>query len=229
MSAVIYARYSSDLQREASIEDQLRLARDLAERHGWEIEEVFVDRAASAASANRPGYKAMLELVRAGRVDVVVAESLDRLSRDQEDVAALYKRLSFQGVRIVTVAEGEIGDLHVGLKGAMNAIYLKDLAQKTRRGLEGRVRAGRNPGGLCYGYEVVREMGANGPVRGQRRVDVAHAAIVERIFREFAGGVSPKAIARRLNAEGVPGPRGELWRDTAIRGHRTRGTGILEQ
>jgi DNA invertase Pin-like site-specific DNA recombinase len=78
---------------------------------------------------------------------VVVAEALDRLSRDQEDVAALYKRLSFAGVRIVTIAEDEVTDLHVGLKGTMNALYLKDLAQKTRRGLEGRIRQGKSAGG----------------------------------------------------------------------------------
>ena len=85
----------------------------------------------------------------------MLAEALDRLSRDQEDIAALHKRLRFLGVQLVTVGEGEIGDLHIGFKGAMNALYLKDLADKTRRGLEGRVRAGRSGGGLCYGYDVV--------------------------------------------------------------------------
>jgi site-specific DNA recombinase len=225
--AVLYARYSSDAQRAASIEDQVRLCRALAERQGWAVAEVFVDRAVSAASRHRPGYQAMLDQVRDGGVDLVLAESLDRLSRDQEDVAALFKRLGFWGVRLVTVAEGEIGDLHVGLKGAMNALYLKDLAQKTRRGLEGRVRAGRSAGGLCYGYAVVRELAADGPVRGKRAIVPAEAAVVRRIFTEFAGGRAPKAIARRLNAEGVPGPRGDLWRDGTIRGHRRRGTGIL--
>ncbi len=175
----------------------------------------------------RPGHQRLLADVRAGRIEVVLAESLDRLSRDQEDVAALYKRLTFLGVRIVTVAEGEIGELHVGLKGAMNALYLKDLAQKTRRGLAGRVRAGRSAGGLCYGYAVAHEPGRDGPVRGGRRIVAAEAAIVRRIFTAFAGGSSPKAIAKALNAEGIPGPRGELWRDTTIRGHRQRGTGLL--
>jgi len=85
-----------------------------------------------------------------------VAESLDRLSRDQEHVAALYKQLSFQGVLLLTIGEGEISELHVGLKGAMSALYLKDLAQKTRRGLEGRIRQGRSAGGLSYGYRIVR-------------------------------------------------------------------------
>lgn len=73
------------------------------------------------------------------------AEALDRLSRDQEDVAALYKRLSFAGIRIFTLAEGaDVNEMHVGFKGTMNALFLKDLAQKTRRGLQGRIEAGRS-------------------------------------------------------------------------------------
>lgn len=97
MRAVVYARYSSDQQREASIEDQLRLCRELAGRLSVDVAECFADRAASAASARRSGYQAMLEFVRAGGVDVVLAESLDRLSRDQEDTAALFKRLGLPG------------------------------------------------------------------------------------------------------------------------------------
>lgn len=172
MRAVIYARYSSDQQREASIEDQIRLCRAQIEREGWEHMTNYTDRATSGASALRAGYQKLMEDARAGRFDVVVAEALDRLSRDQEDVAGLYKRLSFAGVRILTLSEGEITDLHVGLKGTMNALYLKDLAQKTRRGLEGRVRQGRSGGGLCYGYDVVRETDALGnPVRGGRCIN----------------------------------------------------------
>jgi site-specific DNA recombinase len=218
----IYARYSSDLSRDASIEDQVRLCRQNAERAGWSVAEVFEDRAISGASAIRPGYQALLAAVAEGRIDIVLAEALDRLSRDQEDIAALFKRLRFLGVRLVTVSEGEIGDLHIGLKGAMNALYLKDLADKTRRGLEGRVRAGRSGGGLCYGYDVIP-----GEERGGRAINADEAAIVRRIFAEFAAGRSPKAIARRLIEDGIPGPRGVLWRDTAIRGHRQRGTGLL--
>ncbi len=144
------------------------------------------------------------------------------ISRDQEDIAALFKRLRFLGVKLITVGEGEIGDLHIGLKGAMNALYLEDLADKTRRDLEGRVRAGRSGGGLCYGYDVVP-----GEERGRRAINAGQATIVRRIFEEFASGRSPKSIARRLNEDAIPGPRGVLWRDTAIRGHRARGTGIL--
>ena len=84
-----------------------------------------------------------------------MAEALDRLSRDQADTATLFKQLSFHGIRIVTIAVGEITELHVGLKGTMNALYLKDLAVATRRGLEGRVREGRSGGGIFYGYDLV--------------------------------------------------------------------------
>jgi DNA invertase Pin-like site-specific DNA recombinase len=101
----------------------------------------------TAASALRPGYQALLEGAREAAFDVVVAEAPDRLSRDQEDVAALFKRLRFAGIRIVTLAEDEISELHVGLNGTMNALFLEDLADKTRRGLRGRVKAGRSGGG----------------------------------------------------------------------------------
>ena len=226
--AAIYARYSSDRQSEASIEDQVRLCRERVAREGWALTRAFSDRALSGASMLRPGLQEMLDGAMAGRFDVLVAEALDRLSRDQADVAALYKRLSFSGVRIVTLAEGEISELHVGLKGTMNQLFLKDLAAKTRRGLRGRVEAGLSGGGNSYGYDVVRGLAQDGtPVTGERRINPEEAKIIRRIFSEFAEGHSPKAIAKRLNAERIPGPRGAGWRDTAIRGHRQRGTGLL--
>ena len=228
MRAVIYARYSSDQQREASIEDQVRLCRERIEQEGWEYLHAYTDRAQSGASALRPAYQALLEDARRGGFDIVVAEALDRLSRDQEDVAGLLKRLRFAGVRLFTLAEGEIGELHVGLKGTMNALFLRDLADKTRRGLSGRIKKGRSAGGLCYGYDVVHQTGARGePIRGGRRINQAEAAIVNRIFTLFGHGESPRAIARTLNAEGIPGPGGRPWGDTTIRGHHERGTGIL--
>jgi DNA invertase Pin-like site-specific DNA recombinase len=70
---------------------------------------------------------------------LVLSESLDRMSRDQEDIAGLFKRLRFARVKIVTLSKGEVSELHIGLRGTMGALYLKDLADKTRRGLRGRV------------------------------------------------------------------------------------------
>jgi DNA invertase Pin-like site-specific DNA recombinase len=226
--AVIYARFSSQLQRDASIEDQIRLCRERIAREGWSEGPGFADRGVSGTSMIRPGLQDLLEAASTGAFDIVVAEALDRLSRDQADVATIFKRLAFAGVRIVTLAEGEISELHVGLKGTMNQLFLKDLADKTRRGLRGRVEAGMSGGGNSYGYDVVRRLGPDGQlVTGERVINGGEAEVIRRIFREFATGVSPKAIAKRLNADKVPGPRGALWRDTAIRGHRQRGTGLL--
>ena len=224
----LYARYSSDQQREASIEDQLRLCRLHAEKQGWSVADSYHDRAVSGASLIRPGIQALLTDALRGRFEVVLAEALDRISRDQEDVAGVFKRMAFAGVKIITLSEGEITHLHVGLKGTMNALFLKDLADKTRRGLRGRVEAGKAGGGLCFGYDVVKRNDAAGePIRGERRINAREAEIVRRIFREFAAGKSPRAIAVGLNREGVPGPFGNAWGDTTIRGHACRGNGIL--
>jgi len=228
MRAVIYARYSSDLQREASIEDQVRLCKERIALEGWYVTATYTDSAQSGASRLRGGYQKLLEDARKSRFDLVIAEVLDRLSRDQEDVASLYKRLTFAGVRLFTVAEGEINELHVGLKGTMNALFLKDLAQKVRRGIEGRVRQGRSGGGLGYGYEVVREFDARGErARGMLTINKEKAAIVRRIFEEYATGRSPRAIAGGLNSDGVPGPSSKPWGPSTINGNWRRGTGIL--
>jgi site-specific DNA recombinase len=226
--AVIYARYSSEHQREASIEDQVRICKARIEAEGWTLVATYTDYAQSGASHLRPGYQRLLADARGGAFDVVVAEALDRLSRDQEHIAALFKHLSFAGVKIITLAEGEIGALHVGLKGTMNALFLNDLRLKVWRGVEGRVRQGRSGGGLCYGYDVVREHDARGdPVYGGRVIDEVEAAVVRRIFAAFAIGKSPRAIARELNSERIPGPGGRPWSDTTIRGHALRRTGVL--
>jgi len=224
MRAAIYARYSSDNQRDASIEDQIRLCRIRAEREGWTILEMFNDRARSGASLLRPGLQALLADAVRGRFELILTESLDRLSRDQENIAGLYKRLCFANVRIVTLAEGEISELHIGLKGTMGALYLKDLADKTRRGLRGRVEAGRSAGGLPYGYAVALDDDGE---RGGRIVAEAEAAVVRRIVNAYANGKSPIAIAHALNREGVPGPRGATWGPSTIYGNPKRSNGIL--
>jgi site-specific DNA recombinase len=228
MRAVIYSRYSSDMQSDASIEDQVRLCRERIDREGWSFYGVCEDRGVSGASPLRPGYQRPIADARAGAFDVVVAEALDRLSRDQEHVAGLFKQLSFAGVHMVTLSEGEISELHVGLKGTMNALFLKDLADKTRRGLRGRVEAGRAAGGLSYGYRVIRSFDAAGePVRGGRSIDPAEAAVIGRIFSDYAAGRSPRVIAQALNREGVPGPDGKVWGPSTIYGNWRRGNGIL--
>ena len=223
MRAVIYARYSSDLQSEASIEDQVEVCRRLIAANGWELVKVYDDRALSGGSRFRPGYEALLQDADTKTFDVVVAESLDRLSRKLADIAALHDQLNYLGIRMFTPATGEISPMHIGLIGTMSQMFVADLANKVRRGQLGRTRAGKSSGGLPYGYEVANEGGE----RGGRKVKEAEARIVRRIFKEFVSGSSPRAIAKRLNDECVPGPAGHDWRDTTIRGQFDRGTGFL--
>ena len=135
MRSALYARFSSELQDERSIIDQIALARKYAETRGLAVAEVYQDAAISGASTlNRPGLQKLVSDAARSKFEVVVTESLDRLSRSQADIAALYERLTFLGVRIETLADGAVSEIHVGLKGTMSALFLKDLAQKTRRG-----------------------------------------------------------------------------------------------
>ena len=222
MRVALYARYSSDLQSERSADDQLAALRQAVAGRGWTVAAEFADRGVSgSAVTTRPGVQALMRAAAAGDFDLVMTEALDRLSRSQSDIARLYELLAFAGVRIETLSSGPVSELHVGLEGTMNRLFLVELGKKTRRGLEGRVRAGFSAGGRCYGYEV-REKGVLAIV--DREAD-----IVRRIFADYAAGVSPVRIAKALNAEGVPGPRGGTWAPTAISGDRRAQDGILCQ
>ena len=223
MRAVIYARFSSELQDARSITDQVAMARKYAEARNLSVVTVYSDAAISGSSTiNRPGLQKLLAEVSAKKFDCVITESLDRLSRSQADIAALYEKLTFLGVRVETLADGVVSEIHVGLKGTMSALFLKDLAQKTRRGQVGRVKAGRIPGGKSYGYDVVR-----GDDRGQRNINLAEADVVRRVFREYLSGKGPLAIVRDLNREGVPGPTGKHWNSSALLGSAKRRNGML--
>ena len=153
--AVIYARYSSDMQREASIEDQLEVCRRYITRQGWTLVTTYDDRAVSGASRFRPGFQRLLLDAKANAFDVVVCEAIDRLGRKLSDVADFFDQLSFHRVQIHAAQIGLVTQMHIGIMGTMAQMTLADLREKTRRGQLGRARAGRIPGGLAYGYEVV--------------------------------------------------------------------------
>lgn len=230
MRAAIYARYSSDRQQERSIDDQVKLCTDHVAAGGGSIVQVYADYAVSGASTRgRTQLTQMMTEARDGAPwDTVIAESLDRLSRDQEDIAGLYKRLRFAGVRLVTVSEGEISELHIGLKGTMNALFLRDLADKVRRGHRGITAEGRTAAGLAYGYRLDTVLDDRGrPVRGGRAIVPEEADIVRRIYAEYARGQGARSIVSALNQEGVPGPSGRTWTVSTVMGNAARLTGIL--
>ena len=228
LRAVLYARFSTDMQRDASIDDQIRSCRDYAERQGLEVVEVYSDRAVSGASLVRSGIQKLLLDAHASTFDIVISEGLDRLSRNQSDIASIYQKLQFRDVTIETVTEGAISEMHVGLKGTMNALFLKDLAAETHRGLKGRALAGKSAGGEAYGYKTVTRHDETGePIRGDRKIDPEEAKTVRRILSDYASGLSPKKIVEALNDEGIPAPSGRAWGVSTIHGNRERGTGIL--
>jgi site-specific DNA recombinase len=228
VKVALYARYSSDNQRDASIADQFRVCRLHAEKQGWQIVEEYSDQAISGASLLRPGIQGLIMDATRGRFQIILAEAMDRLSRDQEDIAGLYKRMAYSDVKIVTLSEGEVSHLHVGLKGTMNALFIKDLADKTRRGQRGRVEQGKSGGGNAYGYDVVKKFDASGePVRGDRAINEFQADVIRRIFRDYATGKSANRIAVELNREGIPAPSGGDWGNSTINGNVKRGNGIL--
>ena len=213
MTPALYARYSSDLQRDQSIEDQLRLARRSLDQAGLASAHalVFSDAAISgAATGNRPGLTGLRRAVASRQISAVAVESLDRLSRDQADLALIAREMRAAGVRLITADSGEIGDdaagiMQIGMRGMIGQIYLKDLANKTRRGLEGVVAEGRHTGAPPYGYQKKPD-----GEPGELVIDTDEAAIVRQICADFVAGLSPQAIAAALNAAGVPGPSGRL-------------------
>ena len=216
MRVAYYARHSSDssdLQNQRSTRDQLAALRQAAAARGWlEISGYFDEGISGSTIGNRPGLQALLRDAELGAFDAVITEALDRISRDQEGTAHIYKRLSYHGVALETLSEGRISELHVGLTATMNQLFLTELGKKTRRGLIARVEAGFSGGGLCYAYRIIE--------KGVFAIAAAPAVVVRRIFRDYANGGSARTIAAALNAEGTPGPRGGEWAACTIAGDR---------
>ena len=216
MKVAIYARYSSDNQRDASIADQMRVCRAFAERQGWTVTEEYSDHAVSGATLLRAGFQSLMRDALNRRFDVVLAESLDRFSLDQEDTAGLFKRLTFAGVHIVTLAEGDITHLHIGFKGTMNALFLKDLAEKTHRGLRGRIEDGKSAGGLCYGYRVVKTLSGGNVTTGEREIHRWPTSIARRSPSSPGRFRSLKVVQKR------PRPFEALWTPSSSRQTRAK-------
>jgi DNA invertase Pin-like site-specific DNA recombinase len=229
---LIYARYSSQLQNPRSIEDQLAACRARAEAEGWAIVGEFHDRAISGAAgideSQRPGLAALLERVERGGIDQVLTESTDRIARHQGDAFAVRELIEHAGARLFTLMDGVVDDITGTIKSLFDARTRKDLAQRVRRGHRGVIAQGRSPAGVAFGYRRVVKLDERGePIRGLREIDPATAAIVQRIFRDYADGRSARQIASDLNADGIPAPRGGIWRASTIAGHRKEALGML--
>lgn len=189
MRAVIYARYSTELQTESSIADQFRVCREYAAGRGWTIVAEHADRGISgAALGNRPGAQAAI----AADADVLLVIDLSRLARSQ-DLSPLIAQLRHRGVRVIGIQDGFDSDsrtarMQAGMSGIMSEEFRAMVADRTRAALETRAKDGRPTGGKAYG----------------------EPAIVREIFERFAAGESMRAIASDLNRRNVPSP-GSTW------------------
>jgi DNA invertase Pin-like site-specific DNA recombinase len=224
-----YARYSSDLQSPRSIEDQLRICREYAHSHGFAFleEHIYADEALSGVGADRPGLGRMMAaaLSPARPFDIILLDDSSRLARNTKDALTFFERLNFAGIRLIAVSQGidsdnEQAHVLVTVHGMVDSLYVKELAKKTHRGLEGLMLRGQHTGGRCFGYDSVPVSGTTGK---QLVINESEAAVVRRIFEMSAEGQSLKTIAKTLNHECVPPPKPRAdnrygtWCHTCIR------------
>ncbi len=213
MKIAFYGRYSSDHQRDTSIEDQRRVVQRWAEQHGHEIAATFSDSAISGANIRLlTGLQTALAAAatRPAPFDAISVDQLSRLSRDVGDTDAIVKRLRFFGVRVVAVSDGlDTGDettkISVTVKSLVNELYLDDLRKTTKRGLDGQFLKGYSTGGRTYGYrsEPVYEgtsrtdpRGNPIPVGYRLTIVLEEAAVVRQVFERFRDGRGEKTIAK---------------------------------
>jgi len=204
MRAALYARFSTDQQREESIDDQFRACERTALAQGLEVVSRYADAGVSGGTADRPGYQRLLAGARAHEYDVIVAEDLSRLWRSRAEFGPRSAELEDLNVHLVTC----VGDdtrrdgygLVLGIKSAIAEHQRREISYRTRRGLEGLAVAGKSTGGRCFGYG-----------------SPAEADTVRRLFRERAAGMELRVLVSRLNAEGVAAPRGPRWSYNAVK------------
>ena len=226
----IYARHSTDKQT-TSTHDQIERCKEYCQKSGYEVALIFSDEAISGASViNRKGVTDMIDAAMCDYFDKIVSEDLSRISRDQGDIAHFYRKFRYMNIGLETVAEGEINELHIGLKGTMNALYLTDLADKTRRGMIAAVLKGSIPGGKTYGYNLIKRYDDNGePIRGLREINPEQAETIRLIFDHYECGSTLRDICNILNRKHIPSPKGGKWVPTTLIGQADRKTGLLRQ
>jgi site-specific DNA recombinase len=237
LRCAVYARYSSDRQSPASIEDQVRKCSEFAERHGWQILDghIYSDAAISGATSERAGLKRLMAAAAAKSFDVVLVDDSSRLSRKLADALNLAEQLRFAGIRLIFCSQGidsdsEQGEILSAVHGIVDSLYIRELGKKTARGLEGRVLRSLHAGGKIFGYRSVpiedserRDNYGRRLISGARlAVNPEEAKIVRKLFELYANGLSIKSVTKQLNREGVrsPNPRAgrqRSWSPSSVR------------
>lgn len=202
--AVIYARYSSSAQTEQSIEGQLSVCYDYAEKNGYTIIREYIDRAISGRSDDRPDFLRMMDDAKKGGFQYVLVYKLDRFARNRYDSAIYKYQLKKSGVKVISCMEN-IGDNpeSIILEAVLEAsaeYYSIDLSQKVKRGRIESAKKGRFiGGGVPLGYKLEN---------GTLQIDERTAAAVRYVFQEYAAGSRLQDIVDHLNNNGFRGARG---------------------
>lgn len=225
----LYARYSSDLQKDTSVEDQFAELERAAKRLGLQLDKkyYFADRGVSATSLfDRPGLtRELIGAAQRREFEAVLVEATDRLSRDRADLFWLAKRFNFHNITLFTPT-GEVSDMQLTFDGHSNEDFIRKLAVRVKRGHDAITREGKIAGSKCFGYDLV-------PGKpGERMINEAEAEIVRRIFTEYASGMTPRQIANGLRRDGVTSPTGkDVWNWQGILGSAkaATGSGILHR
>jgi DNA invertase Pin-like site-specific DNA recombinase len=200
MRAVIYARYSSDGQREESIEAQLRECKEFADRHNMTIVGSYIDRAQSARSDARPEFQKMIQDSAKKQFDVVLVWKLDRFARNRLDSATYRAILKRNGVNLISakenISEGPEGIILEAVLEGMNEYFSAELSVKVKRGQKENALKGKANGGTVpFGYIINAER--------YYEIDPLTAPIVLEIFTMYADGKTVKVISDELNSRGV--------------------------
>jgi site-specific DNA recombinase len=212
--AAIYARYSTDNQNPRSCDDQIRACRAWVEAHGYAVapEHVFADRAQSGKTVDRDDLQRMLAFATGRRppFKALVLDDLSRLARDMGGFWGIVDDLVGAGITVVDVQTGTTTETPgwravFGLKSLVADQYLENARYQTHRGLRSVALDGFSTGAIVYGYRSAPEPDARDPEHARRVpvIDEDEAAIVRRIFRDFADGASFAEVRDRLNAEGI--------------------------
>ena len=198
-TAVIYARYSSDSQTEQSIDGQLRVCKEYAEKNDIIILDTYIDRAMTGTNDNRPDFQRMIKDSNKKAWNYVLVYKLDRFSRNKYETTIHKHTLLKNGVKVLSAMEN-IPDTPEGiilesLLEGMNQYYSAELAQKIKRGMhETRLKGNYQGGSLLYGYKV----------NGRKIVvDETKVDIIKFIFEQYSTGVFVKDIIAKLNQKGI--------------------------
>ena len=206
-TCVIYARYSSNNQTEQSIEGQIRVCREYAQRNNLAVAGTYIDRATTGTNDNREQFQKMLKDSDKKAWDYVLCYKLDRFSRNKYEMAIHRKHLKDNGVKILSAMENipdsPEGILLESLLEGMNQYYSEELSQKTKRGLrETRIKGNYMGGPINYGYKVVHETTGE-QTAAKVAVNEAEAPILLHIFEAYAAGNRIPDIVRELDDKGV--------------------------